>query len=61
MHMPGWTGPETAAVIASEFPQIKVLFLSGSMDAVEIAGAEVPVLMKPIRPGELLAAVEKAL
>jgi CheY-like chemotaxis protein len=61
VHMPGWSGLEAAAVIRSEFPEVRVVFLSGTFDADGLASINVAVLRKPVRARELLATVERAL
>jgi len=61
--MPGMTGAEVAAEARRSCPDLPIIFISGYSDtvALERAIGEVPLLRKPFRPGELVAALERAL
>ena len=59
--MPGLSGPETATRLRERSPGMPVLFMSGYAPETEgsLGGAE--LVRKPFRPGDLLAAVRRAL
>ncbi len=57
--MPGQTGPELAVELRRRRPDLKVLFVTGYSE--NPPGTKAPVLHKPFRAGELLAAVRGAL
>lgn len=62
--MPSMSGPELAAVVSLRYPEIRVLFMSGY--AVETGTGRArelahPLLEKPFRSVELIAAVKEAL
>jgi CheY-like chemotaxis protein len=61
LHMPGWTGVQTAAAIVSTQPGTKIILITGSSEADELQAAGVAVLRKPLRAVELLAAIDTAL
>jgi DNA-binding response OmpR family regulator len=58
--MPGRTGPELAAELRRRRPDLKVLFVTGYSENPP-GNASAPVLHKPFRAGELLAAVRGVL
>lgn len=62
--MPGLTGPEIAATMQSENPELLVLLTSGTADASVLAGLRPGTggfLAKPFRPSGLIDAVHKLL
>jgi CheY-like chemotaxis protein len=67
MNMPVMSGTMTATAIRKEFPDVKIIFLTGSSQQIdeeskglaEWLGA-VAVLQKPIRPRELCDIIEGA-
>ncbi|MGE3957180.1 MAG: PAS domain-containing protein [Vicinamibacterales bacterium] len=63
--MPGLAGPELAAILTSGRPHLKVLFISGYVDADleprHPDGLRHPLLMKPYSPRELTARVRDVL
>jgi two-component system, cell cycle sensor histidine kinase and response regulator CckA len=63
--MPGLSGPNLAARLIQENPQLRVLYMSGyTDDATEVLGAfwgGVPLLQKPFTPAQLAERVRMAL
>jgi two-component system cell cycle sensor histidine kinase/response regulator CckA len=63
--MPGMTGPELTRQFISQFPHIRILYMSGfTEDAVEkhgVRGREVRVLQKPFTHDTLAQSVREAL
>jgi CheY-like chemotaxis protein len=61
--MPHMTGLELARVVKSDFPEIKVLFVTGYSDRLDEATAAgaTHVLLKPFHPSDLVAWVRRAL
>jgi DNA-binding response OmpR family regulator len=61
--MPGMNGAEIASAVRRNNPKVPILFLSGYADssALEAAVGNVPLLRKPFRPAELVAAVQIAI
>lgn len=57
VRMPGMNGPELYERVAADYPEVKVLFMSG-FSAAEAARfgmpANAPLIVKPFRPGELI-------
>jgi CheY-like chemotaxis protein len=58
--MPGLSGPELAARVRADVPEIAVVYMSGHTRGVPIDVA-IPLVPKPFRAGQLTAAVELAL
>jgi CheY-like chemotaxis protein len=56
-------GAEIASAVRRNNPKVPILFLSGYADssALEAAVGNVPLLRKPFRPAELVAAVQIAI
>ena len=62
--MPGLSGPELAAQLAAERPEMRVLFTTGYAETVTLeAGMEksAPVLAKPFLPNDLIRSVRECL
>jgi len=61
--MPGMNGAEIASAVRRNNPKVPILFLSGYADssALEAAVGNAPLLRKPFRPAELVAAVQIAI
>jgi CheY-like chemotaxis protein len=63
--MPGMSGPNLAARLTQQSPNLRVLYMSGyTDDAVEVHGAfwgGVPLLQKPFTPSQLAESVRVAL
>jgi PAS domain S-box-containing protein len=59
VHMPPTDGRALRAALAAELPAVPVLLVSGRADV--LADTDGPVLAKPFRPAELLAACERLL
>ncbi|HVW00123.1 MAG TPA: response regulator [Planctomycetaceae bacterium] len=63
--MPAMSGPELARRASEHRPELKVLYISGYMDAEqippELADSGVPLLQKPFSPQELLRRVRELL
>ena len=63
LKMPGMSGFELAKKVRQNFPDIKVIYLTGYDDSPEGNEQEVPgpVLQKPVEPQDLLATIGKVL
>ncbi|MBP3360882.1 MAG: response regulator [Clostridia bacterium] len=65
IRMPKMTGTELASEIIKAFPDCKIIFLTGFTDKMTLKTAiklnAVDYIEKPIDPGELCAAIEKAI
>jgi FixJ family two-component response regulator len=63
--MPGMSGPNLAARLMQQTPELRVLYMSGyTDDATEVHGAfwgGVPLLQKPFTPSQLAQSVRMAL
>lgn len=63
--MPGMTGPELAERVAVDFPEMRVLFMSGypgdELGRLGLHADEVPFLQKPFTQGELAQRVRELL
>jgi two-component system cell cycle sensor histidine kinase/response regulator CckA len=62
--MPGVTGPDVAANLESSRPAMRVLFVSGGMEAALLAGMPIDplcFLAKPFKPSHLVARVRQLL
>jgi len=63
--MPGMSGPNLAARLTQQMPNLHVLYMSGyTDDATEVHGAfwgGVPLLQKPFTPSQLAESVRMAL
>lgn len=63
--MPGMTGPELAAVVLAEHPDLQVLFISGypggELRQLGMQGEDAPFLQKPFTPHELAVNVRSVL
>jgi DNA-binding NtrC family response regulator len=63
--MPGMSGPNLAARLTQQMPNLRVLYMSGyTDDATEVHGAfwgGVPLLQKPFTPSQLAESVRMAL
>jgi CheY-like chemotaxis protein len=63
--MPGLSGPNLAARLLQEYPNLRVLYMSGyTDDATAVHGAfwgGIPLLQKPFTPGQLAERVRMAL
>ncbi len=63
--MPGMTGPELVERVADEFPEMRILFMSGypgdELGRVGLRASEVPFLQKPFTPVELAERIRAVL
>ncbi len=63
--MPGMTGPELAERVGTEFPEMRILFMSGypgdELGRVGLRASEVPFLQKPFTPVELAERIRAVL
>jgi CheY-like chemotaxis protein len=55
--MPGMSGLSLAEMIASSFPELRVVLMTGQAVEYDFGGKELPLLRKPFTRRELLAAV----
>jgi two-component system, cell cycle sensor histidine kinase and response regulator CckA len=61
VRMPRMNGYDLAAHLHSEFPQLPILFMSGSDVQVEFLVLPGPVLRKPFQPEQLMACLKQSL
>jgi CheY-like chemotaxis protein len=63
--MPGMTGPELAERVADDFPEMRILFMSGypgdELGRAGLRGADGPFLQKPFTPVELAERIRAVL
>ena len=63
VHLPDIEGPQVAAQLRAHWPEVRVVFMSGGVEALEALSERgaVPVLAKPFTTSELVSAVRAVL